>query len=78
MGRPHADLAAIDVPASVCASFSDHSLHSDGSFAGFLGISSPQKWLYTRRVSRWATYHSAEARDVQRRFFVLAALSTDM
>lgn len=63
------DLTAIDVPALVCGSFSDHNLHSGGSFAGYLGISSPLKWLYTHRGPKWATYYSPEALDVQRRFF---------
>src|SRR4051812_14111165 len=38
------DLERIEVPALVCGSFSDHNLHSRGSFEGFRRISSPQKW----------------------------------
>jgi predicted acyl esterase len=64
-----ADLTAIEVPALVCASFSDHNLHSAGSFAGYLGISSPLKWLYTHRGPKWAAYYSPEALETQRRFF---------
>lgn len=63
------ELAQVEVPALVCASFSDHNLHSGGSFAGYLGISSPHKWLYTHRGPKWATYYSPQALDVQRRFF---------
>ena len=40
-------LENIDVPALVCASWSDHGLHSRGSIVGFTRISSSQKWLYT-------------------------------
>ncbi len=64
-----ADLSAIEVPALVCGSFSDHNLHSAGSFAGYLGISSPLKWLYTHRGPKWAVYYSPEALETQRRFF---------
>lgn len=64
-----ADLSAVEVPALVCGSFSDHNLHSAGSFAGYLGISSPLKWLYTHRGPKWATYYSPEALETQRRFF---------
>jgi predicted acyl esterase len=62
-------LEAIDVPALVCASFSDHNLHSGGSFRGFDRIGSTHKWLYTHRGPKWATYYGAEAQAVQRRFF---------
>ena len=67
--RRSPDLAAITVPALVCASFSDHSLHTRGSFEGFAGISSTQKWLYTHRGSKWSTYYGAPAQRVQAQFF---------
>ena len=63
------DLEKIDVPALVCASFSDHCLHSRGSFEGFRRISSEQKWLYTHRGPKWATYYSPEGLALQARFF---------
>jgi predicted acyl esterase len=63
------DIEKIDVPALVCASFSDHNLHSRGSFEGFRRISSQQKWLYTHRGPKWATYYSAEGLAVQEQFF---------
>ncbi len=53
----------------VCGSFSDHLLHSGGSFRAFEQVTSPQRWLYTHRGGKWATYYSEEARDFQRRFF---------
>ena len=59
----------IDVPALVCASFSDHNLHSRGSFEGFRRLGSPQKWLYTHRAPKWSTYYSAAALTVQAAFF---------
>ena len=59
----------IEVPALICGSFSDHDLHTAGSFAGFRRISSPHAWLYTHRGPKWATYYSADALAVQTRFF---------
>lgn len=49
------DLAAITTPALICGSFSDHDLHSRGSFDGFRRIASDRKWLYTHRGPKWAT-----------------------
>ena len=63
------DIERIEVPALVCGSFSDHNLHSRGSFEGFRRISSSQKWLYTHRGPKWATYYSPEALQFQARFF---------
>ena len=63
------DIEAIDVPALVCGSFSDHNLHSRGSFEGFRRIGSTQKWLYTHRGPKWQTYYSTEGLDAQARFF---------
>jgi hypothetical protein len=63
------DIEKIDVPALVCGSFSDHNLHSRGSFEGFRRISSEHKWLYTHRGPKWATYYSPEALGVQAQFF---------
>ena len=63
------DLERIDVPALVCASFSDHSLHSRGSFEGYRRIGSAQKWLYTHRGPKWSTYYGAAARQAQAQFF---------
>ncbi|HEY7136090.1 MAG TPA: CocE/NonD family hydrolase [Acidimicrobiia bacterium] len=63
------DIERIDVPALVCGSFSDHNLHSRGSFEGFRRIGSARKWLYTHRGPKWATYYSDEAGAFQARFF---------
>ncbi|EON31507.1 putative acyl esterase [Gordonia terrae C-6] len=59
------DLAAIEVPALVCGSFSDNNLHSRGSMRGFEKISSIEKHLYTHRGGKWATFYSAEAQRAQ-------------
>ncbi len=63
------DIEHIDVPALVCGSFSDHSLHSRGSFEGFRRLGSADKWLYTHRGPKWSTYYSPEALAVQTQFF---------
>jgi putative CocE/NonD family hydrolase len=63
------ELEKIEVPALICGSFSDHNLHSRGSFAGFTRAGSKQKWLYTHRTGKWAAYYSAEAIALQKRFF---------
>lgn len=62
-------LEQIEVPALVCGSFSDHSLHSRGSFEGFRRIGSTDKWLYTHRGPKWSVYYGAEALATQARFF---------
>lgn len=62
------DLAAIEIPMLVCGSFSDHNLHTRGSFRAFSETSSPVAHLYTHRGGKWATYYSAPARAAQLAF----------
>lgn len=62
-------LEEIQVPALICASFSDHNLHSRGCFEAFRRIGSRHRWLYTHRGGKWATYYSPEALAFQARFF---------
>jgi predicted acyl esterase len=61
-------LERINVPALVCASWSDHGLHTRGSFEAFERIGSPEKWLYTHGRKKWETYYEAEAVATQKRF----------
>lgn len=63
------DVERVEVPALVCGSFSDHCLHSSGTFEGFERIGSTDKWLYTHRGPKWAIYYSPEALAFQDRFF---------
>jgi hypothetical protein len=63
------DVERIDVPALVAATFSDHNLHSRGTFEGFRRIGSTRKWLYAHRGPKWATFYGDEARAVQQQFF---------
>lgn len=62
-------LEAIQVPMLVCGSFSDHLLHTRGSFEAFRRVGSTQKWLYTHRGGKWCTFYSDEATQTQLRFF---------
>ena len=64
---PH--LENIRVPILVCGSFSDHLLHTRGSFELFRRASSPLKWLYTHRDGKWCAYYSDEATRTRIRFF---------
>jgi 3-oxoacyl-(acyl-carrier-protein) synthase/predicted acyl esterase len=62
-------LEKITVPALICGSFSDNNLHTRGSFRGWERISSADRFLYTHRSGKWATFYSEQARAVQLRFF---------
>jgi uncharacterized protein len=61
-------LENIEVPALVCASWSDHGLHTRGSTEGFERISSRQKWLFTHGRKKWETFYSEQALGWQKRF----------
>ena len=61
-------LENIEVPALVCASWSDHGLHTRGSIEGFERISSRQKWLFTHGRKKWETFYGEEALAWQKRF----------
>jgi uncharacterized protein len=63
------DLEKITVPMLVCASFSDNSLHGRGSFRAFENANSTDKFAYTHRGGKWATFYSDQARQVQLDFF---------
>lgn len=59
----------VTVPALICATWSDHGLHTRGSFEGYKHIDTQQKWLYTHGRPKWSTYYSEEALHIQRDFF---------
>jgi uncharacterized protein len=62
-------LENITVPALICGSFSDNNLHTRGSFRGWERVSSTDRFLYTHRGGKWATFYSSDARAAQLRFF---------
>ena len=63
-----AKLEEITVPMLVCGSFSDHGLHTMGSFRAFMKARSEHKWLYTHRTGKWDAYYSPEVQELTRRF----------
>ena len=63
------NLRAIQTPMLVCASFSDNNLHSRGSFRAFQQVGSPEKFAYTHRSGKWATFYSQAGRAAQLEFF---------
>jgi putative CocE/NonD family hydrolase len=62
-------LERIEVPALICASFSDQGMHTRGSFEAFRRIGSANRFLYTHRGAKWSVYYSPEALALQSRFF---------
>lgn len=67
--RSGIELDQIIVPALIAATWSDHVLHSRGSFEGYKRIASEQKWLYIHGRQKWQVYYSAEALATQKAFF---------
>lgn len=63
------DVERIEVPMLVCGSFSDHCLHSRGSFEAFRRAGSARKWLYTHRDGKWCAYYGDDATLTRQRFF---------
>ena len=63
------ELSRINVPMLVCGSFSDHLLHTRGSFEAFRRVSSKQKWIWTHRGGKWCVFYGDEAKATQLRFF---------
>ena len=63
-----AKLDEITVPMLVCASFSDHCLHTMGSFRAFIKAKSEHKWVYTHRTGKWDAYYSKEVQELTRDF----------
>jgi len=63
-----AKLEEITVPMLVCASFSDHGLHTMGSFRAFEKAKSKHKWVYTHRTGKWVSYYSEEVQKLTKDF----------
>jgi hypothetical protein len=63
-----AKLEEITVPMLVCASFSDHCLHTIGSFRAFEKAKSKHKWVYTHRTGKWVSYYSPEVQELTKDF----------
>jgi predicted acyl esterase len=63
------DLSRIEVPILVCASFSDHNLHSQGSWRLFEQAGSAERSVYTHRGGKWAAFYGEEGHRAQAAFF---------
>jgi putative CocE/NonD family hydrolase len=63
-----AKLDQITIPMLVCASFSDHGLHTVGSFRAFMACKSDRKWLYTHRSGKWDVYYAPEVQQLTKAF----------
>jgi hypothetical protein len=63
------DLPRIEVPMLICTSFSDNDMHTRGSFRAFEHVGSKDRFAYTHRGPKWATFYSEEARGTQLGFF---------
>jgi predicted acyl esterase len=62
-------LADINTPALICATWSNHGVHTRGSFRAYCKISSQQKWLYTHGRQEWSEFYTAEAQTMRKLFF---------
>ncbi|MEM9300581.1 MAG: CocE/NonD family hydrolase [Pseudomonadota bacterium] len=63
-----ADFSRVITPMLVCGSFSDHELHTPGSFRAFEQASSARKWLYTHRSGKWVAFYSDEVKALLKDF----------
>lgn len=63
------DIAAIEQPAFVVASWSDQGFHTRGTLDVFNGISSKEKWLYAHGQKKWGNYYMPESVRRQEAFF---------
>ena len=63
------DLEAIEVPAYVVASWSDHGLHTRGTLEAYKRMRSKQKWLEVHGRKKWAYYYDPPRVEKQRQFF---------
>ena len=64
----HGNLADIEVPLYVCASWSTQGLHNRGTIEGYRQASSQHKWIEIHGRKEWETYFSREALERQLRF----------
>ncbi|MBB5987525.1 CocE/NonD family hydrolase [Sphingobium lignivorans] len=64
-----ADFGAIDVPAYIVASWTDHGVHTRGTLEGFKGLSSPRKWLEIHGSKKWGYYYEPPSQARQAAFF---------
>jgi predicted acyl esterase len=64
-----AEFSAIDVPAFIVASWTDHGVHTRGTLEGWKGLGSQQKWLEIHGSKKWAYYYEPPSVARQAAFF---------
>jgi len=62
-------LELINIPALICASWSDKGLHTRGTFEVYRRIASKDKWLYTHGGAKWDRFYSEDGLAYQKKFF---------
>ncbi|MEM1048396.1 MAG: CocE/NonD family hydrolase [Pseudomonadota bacterium] len=62
------DFSKVVTPLLVCASFSDHELHTNGSFRAFEKSKADRKWVYTHRTGKWTAFYSDEVKALLKDF----------
>ena len=62
------DMSRITVPAYVVASYTN-ALHTPGTFRGWRGISSKQKWLRIHDTMEWPDYYKETSKERLLKFF---------
>ena len=65
----YGDIAEIEVPAYVVASWSDHGLHTRGTLNAFAAMSSEHKWLEVHGQKKWSYFYNPASVERQRIFF---------
>ena len=63
------DVRQITVPVLSVGNWGNLGLHLRGNIEGYLGVSSPHKWLSVWVGSHYAPFYTEEARALQKRFF---------
>uniref|UniRef100_A0A7S3NPE5 Xaa-Pro dipeptidyl-peptidase C-terminal domain-containing protein n=1 Tax=Aureoumbra lagunensis TaxID=44058 RepID=A0A7S3NPE5_9STRA len=63
-----AQVQHISIPMLACSSFSDHNLHTQGTFRGYERAPSKNKWIYTHRGGKWVEYYKPQVQQLTLRF----------
>jgi predicted acyl esterase len=64
-----ADWSKVEVPAFVATGWPAQGIHVRGTIEAYLGISSPQKWLYLHAGKEWAAFYDPRNVALQKAFY---------
>jgi uncharacterized protein len=64
------NLDVMNLPSLICSTFSDQEMHDRDTFAAYMRMATPakDKYLYVHRETKWGTYYSPEALELQKKF----------